>query len=103
MAENKIVEQTVDNAEKPEIIHRYFHEAEVARLERLNRRMFVIMIALIIALVGSWVGFWVYEAQFEDVVMTEIDQDTGEGGGTNYIVGGDFHGTSESATGKAQS
>lgn len=52
----------------------------------------MLVILLAVLLVGTNIAWIVYEAQFEDVVSTEIEQDTGDGGGTNYIVGGDFNG-----------
>ena len=65
------------------------HEGMLARMERSQRRMFILCILLIIALVGSWIGFFVYESQFEDVVITaEQSADTGN----NYAVGGDMYG-----------
>lgn len=66
------------------------HESTMARMERANKRLWVIVIILIFALVLSNVGWIMYESQFEDIVTTEIEQDSGDG--NNYIVGGDYHG-----------
>lgn len=68
------------------------HEADMARAERNSKRLWIVVIILILALILSNAGWIAYEAQFEDVVTTEIEQDTGDGYGNNYIVGGDFHG-----------
>ena len=56
----------------------YFcHEGEMNRLERVNRRYFVIILILILILVGSNVAWMLYESQFETVTTTtetvEID------------------------------
>lgn len=90
MAEN--TKKTTEQG-KSENVSYYVHESEVARMERVNKRMFIVMIALIIALVGSWIGFFVYEAQFEDMVITQEN----EGGYNNYIGndGDIFNGESE--------
>lgn len=54
------------------------HEGMLARLERANKRVWILCIILTALLLGSWIGFFVYEAQFEDVSVTQ-DIDTGEG------------------------
>lgn len=69
------------------------YESGMARMERTNKRLWIVVIILIVALIATNVGWSMYEAQFEDVVTTEIEQDTGDGNGNNYIVGGDYHGT----------
>lgn len=80
-------EEKVQVADVPYIVH----EGMLARMERANRRLWVILIIVIVLFVG-----WIYyENQFEDVVTTEIEQQTGDGGGSNYIVGGDYHGNAE--------
>ena len=70
------------------------YESGMARMERTNKRLWVIVIILILALIISNSAWIWYESQFETVV-TEIEQDTGDGPGTNYIVGGDFNGATE--------
>lgn len=69
------------------------HEADMTRLERANKRLFVVVIILIVALVGSN-GVWIwYENQFVDEYSIEAEQETSEG--NNYLVGGDFVGETE--------
>lgn len=65
----------------------YFsHEGDMARMERANKRLFIIILVLIVALVGSNAAWIIRESQFEDVVTTiEAQQD---GSGVN-IVGGE--------------
>lgn len=72
------------------------HEGEMARMERLNNRLWVVIIILIIALLGTN-GAWIwYESQwevYEDTVQ-EVTQDSADGG-INKFVGGDYYGTSD--------
>ena len=60
----------------------YFsHEGDMARMERANKRLWIIILVLIVALVGSN-GAWIYyENSFEDVVVTQDSPD----GNNNYI------------------
>ena len=71
------------------------HEADMTRLERANKRLFVVVIILIVALVGSN-GAWIYyESQFEEIsTQIEAEQETSDG--SNYVVGGDFYEPTES-------
>lgn len=73
----------------------FVHEGMLARMERANKRLWVILIIVIVLFVGTNAGWIYYENHFEDVVTTEIEQQTGEGSGSNYIVGGDYHGNAE--------
>ena len=77
----------------------YFsHEGDMARMERTNKRLFILLLViptiLIIALVGTNAAWISYENSFEDKVEIEAEQETSEG--SNYIVGGDFNGQAES-------
>lgn len=74
----------------------YIAESHAARLERSNRRMFVLCIILIVALIatnGLW--FW-YESQFEDISYTQ-DVDSGETGNAIANIDGEvvFNGESQ--------
>ena len=62
------------------------HDAMMARMERMNNRMFVLTIVLIICLLGTNIGWLVYESQYEDVVTTTLTQ---EGEGDNNYIGND--------------
>lgn len=62
----------------------YVHEGVVARMERTNRRLWILCIILIIILAvtnGAWI---VYENSFEDIVVTQDNAD-----GYNNYVGND--------------
>ena len=68
------------------------HEADMTRMERVNKRLFVVILVLIAALIGSN-GAWIYyESQFqviEEKTEIEAEQETSDGG-DNYVVGGDY-------------
>lgn len=76
----------------------YFsHEGDMARMERSNRRLWVIILVLIAALIitnGAWIY---YENQFTDEVSIETKQDVETGDGDAFVSGiGDInYGTSE--------
>ena len=56
----------------------YAHESAMCRLERANKRLWIIVLILILALVGTNAGWIVYEAQYTDEVITQ-EVDTGIG------------------------
>ena len=66
------------------------------RLERANKRNFILILVLIVALIGSNLAWTIYESQYEDVVTAtqEIKQDSGDGGTNTYtgdFIGGDYY------------
>ena len=70
----------------------FLHEGDMARMERANKRLWIVILVLIVALIGSN-GAWIwYEAQFqviEEKTEIEAEQETSDGG-DNYVVGGDY-------------
>lgn len=56
----------------------YAHEAEVVRLERNNRRVWILCIVIFLALILTNAGWIYYENQYEDITVSQ-DVDTGEG------------------------
>lgn len=73
----------------------YVAESHAARLERSNRRMFILCIILIVALLatnGLW--FW-YESQFETVNTTSIEAEQ-DGSGVNIVGARDVNYGAES-------
>ena len=75
------------------------HESEVARLERIIKRLWILCIIIFICLIGTN-AFWLWkESQYEDVEITQdIMQDSGDGGTNTYtgnLVGGDYYGEAE--------
>lgn len=62
-------------------INKWYHEQAMARMERTNKRLWILCIILLVALALSNAGWMYYENQFEDTVV-EQEVDTGEGGAT---------------------
>ena len=53
----------------------------MARLERTNKRLFIVVLVLILSLIGTN-GAWItYENSFQDIVVTQDSLD----GNNNYI------------------
>ena len=80
------------------------HEADMARMERINRRLWIALLIVILLFTASN-AFWIWrESQFEDVITTTetVTQDTGSGSGDNTFsgdfVGGDYYGETNSNT-----
>lgn len=61
-------------------------ETELARLERIIRRMFVLAVVSIVLLVGTNACWLWYESQFEEVTTTEVTQDVDSGDGGDAII-----------------
>ena len=69
----------MDNKINTEINVPYIvHEGEMARMERMNRRLWIVVLVLIAALIVTNAAWIYYENQFEDVTVTQ-EVDTGEG------------------------
>ncbi len=69
--------------------------------ERTIKRLWVIIILLVILLFGTNAAWIYYESQFSiEETHTEIEQDT-DGGGNNYVVGGDFNGEAKDQNNEA--
>lgn len=74
---------------EPVMIPYFAHEGEMTRMERVNKRLWVLIIVLIVALLGTNAGWIIYENQFSEVVTTtEIDAD--QQGDYNFVSGGDL-------------
>lgn len=72
------------------VVSYFEHEEVMIRMERGNRRLWVLCIILIIALLVTN-GAWIYrELQYEDVVTTIEAEQKSEQGGTNYLVNGNY-------------
>ncbi len=76
------------------------HEGDMARLERANRRLWILSLVLTLLLIASNAGWLWYESQWEVVETTtqEVSQDidTGDGDGDTIVTGiGDIYGEGE--------
>lgn len=66
----------------------YFaHEGEMSRMERLNKRLWVLILVLIIALVGTNAGWIAYESQFQTETVTETYNAESDGN-SNAVING---------------
>lgn len=70
----------------------YFYEGAQARLERSNKRLWILAIILIASLILTNLGWVIYESQFETVTEQSVEIDaTQDGGGVNIVGGGDIN------------
>lgn len=100
MEENKMARvcnncRTVSNEENNERINvsvpYVAHESAMARSERHNKRLWIVILVLIGALIGTNLAWIIYENSFEDYVMTEeydVEQDAEGGCDNNSIING---------------
>ena len=86
------------NNERPKDIPYIAFEGEMARMERIIKRLWVVLIVTIILLVGSNAAWLYYEAQFtdEEWSVTQDVVQTTDRGGINSFVGGNYNGNAES-------
>lgn len=59
------------------------YEAAMSRFERINKRLWIVVILLIVLLVGSNIAWLIYESQFEYFETTVTQENTD--GYNNYI------------------
>ena len=62
------------NDKETAMIPYFAHEGEMARMERANKRLWIVIILLIVCLVGSNLAWTIYESQFQDVVVTQENE-----------------------------
>ena len=69
------------------------YESSMARMERVNKKLWIALLVLIVALVGSNVGWIVYENQYEDVVVTQEVEASSDGESDLNLntIGGDYN------------
>lgn len=78
------------------------HEADMARMERIIRRLWIALLVVILICTASNAAWIWRESQFEDVITTTetVTQDTGSGSGDNTFngdfIGGDYYGETNS-------
>ena len=61
-------------------------ETEMARLERIIKRQFVLIIIALVLLVGTNACWMWYESQLEEVTTTEVTQDVDSGDGGDAVI-----------------
>lgn len=68
----------------PEPVPYVVHESDMARQERTIKRLWILLLILIVLFVGSN-GWWIWrESQFEDITITQENED-----GYNNFIGND--------------
>lgn len=72
----------------PVMIPYFAHEGEMARAERLNKRLWILILILVVALIGSNAGWIIYESQYQTEVYTEESYEATADGGSNAILNG---------------
>lgn len=77
MDEVKNIESGNDDVTTPDVPF-LVHESALARMERQVKRLFILCMVIFIAFVGSNIGWLIYEAQFEDIVMTQTATTDGD-------------------------
>lgn len=81
------------NAEKSSIPY-VVHEATATRLERINTRLWIVVLILIFALVASNLAWIIYEKQSEVIESDTMIDCEQSGDGTNIVGGGNvYYGT----------
>lgn len=66
------------------------HEGDMARMERSNKRLWIIILVLIVLLVGSNIAWLCYESSMEEVSTTnEVTQELDTDGGGDAMINGD--------------
>lgn len=61
-------------------------ESELARLERIIHRQFVLIVIAVLLLVGTN-AYWIYyESKFQEITTTEVTQDLDSGDGGDAII-----------------
>lgn len=93
---NKIPSSELDGKDKAIYL---MWESSQARIERINKWQFIVILVLIFALIGTNAGWLFYENQFEEVVVTQEVEATADGDSDLNLntIGGDYNvGESES-------
>lgn len=73
-------------------------ESTSARLERINKRLWIALLVLIVALIGTNAGWIYYESQWKYVETTTVTQDVDASDGGNATINDGVHINGESET-----
>ena len=72
------------------------YESSMARMERVNKKLWIALLVLIVALVGTNAGWLWWENQWQYVQSDTTIEATQDGSGTNIVSGGDLNYGTES-------
>ena len=61
------------------------HESAMARSERHNKRLWIVILVLIVALLGTNLAWIIYEVQFETVEESAVVEQENSNGDNNYV------------------
>ena len=86
MNSRDLVFRDTDQDKNAIIVSYVVHEGEMARMERSNRRLFILLIIAIVLLFVSN-AFWIKAWTDYDYSSNSIDLSTDGGGNANYIGG----------------
>ena len=73
-----------------------WHEGDMSRMERANKRLWIVIIILIVALCVTNAAWVVYESQFEVVEESTFQTEQETEDGDNIVVGGNYNVKTES-------
>lgn len=79
------------------------HESEVARLERVIKRLWILCIIIFLCLIGTNAGWLYYESQFTDETSVVQDIDTGNGNAVSSGIGDVSIGTDQTKSNQEKS
>ena len=75
-----------NTTENPNVVVPYVaHESAMARSERHNKRLWIVILVLIVALLGTNLAWIIYEAQLETVEESTAVEQENSNGDNNYI------------------
>lgn len=76
----------MENNSVPYIVH----EGDMARMERSNKRLWIVILVLIVIVIVSNIAWLCYENSMEDVTTTnEVTQELDTDGGGDAMINGD--------------
>jgi len=74
----------LNDEQKSAQIPYYVHEMEMTRLERINKRLWILILIVFLALIGTNAGWIIYESQFQTY---QIEQEVDNGAGNAFVAG----------------
>ena len=75
-----------NTTENPNVVVPYVaHESAMARSERHNKRLWIVILVLIVALLGTNLAWIIYEAQLETIEESTVVEQENSNGDNNYI------------------
>jgi len=75
-----------NTTENPNVVVPYVaHESAMARSERHNKRLWIVILVLIVVLLGTNLAWIIYEVQFETVEESTVVEQENSNGDNNYI------------------